>query len=77
VRYLYQLIKVGLGLGEEAKVSCALFNLSLLGCQSLQEILLQKTIIWIFIKIRLKSTDVLRYANTNEGPTQEESPKLI
>jgi len=40
VRYLYQsgyysyLIKVGLGLGEDTKVSFALFNLSLLGCQN-------------------------------------------
>jgi len=47
VRYLYQsgycsyLIKVGLGLGEDAKVSFPLFNLSLLGCQSFWETLLQ------------------------------------
>jgi len=47
VRYLYQysyyiyLIKVGLGLGEDTKVSFAIFNLSLLGCQSLWETLLR------------------------------------
>ncbi len=33
---------VGLGLGEDAKGSSALFNLCLLGCQSLLETLLQK-----------------------------------
>jgi hypothetical protein len=44
VGYLYQssyynyLIKVGLGLGEDAFI--ALFNLCLLGCQSLREALL-------------------------------------
>jgi len=47
VSYLYQsgyysyLIKVGLRLGEDAHVELALFNLCLLGCQSLGETLLQ------------------------------------
>jgi len=46
--YLYQsgyysyLIKVDLGLGENAKGCFALFNLCLLGCTSLWETLLQK-----------------------------------
>ena len=45
--YLYQsgyysyLIKVGLGLDEDTRVALALFNLCLLGCQSLGETLLQ------------------------------------
>jgi len=48
VSYLYQsgyfsyLIKVGLGFGEDTCVALALFNLYLLGCQSLEETLLQK-----------------------------------
>ncbi len=39
--YYSYLIKVGFGFGEDAKVSFALFNLSLLGSQSLWETLLQ------------------------------------
>jgi hypothetical protein len=35
------LIKVGLGLGEDACIAFALFNLCLLGCQSLRETILQ------------------------------------
>jgi len=48
VSHLYQSgyysysIKVGFGLGEDACVAIALFNLCLLGCQSLRETLLQK-----------------------------------
>ncbi len=48
--YLYQsgyysyLIKVGLGLSEDARIALALFNLSLLGCQSLGETLLRSYI---------------------------------
>jgi len=40
--YYSYLIKVGLGLGEDAKGVFALFNLCLLGCTSLWETLLQK-----------------------------------
>ncbi len=46
--YLYQssyysyLIRVGLGSGEDACIALALFNLCLLGCQSLRETLLRK-----------------------------------
>jgi len=49
VSYFYQsgyfsyLIKVGLGLGEDTHIALALFNLCLLGCQSLGETLLQNT----------------------------------
>ncbi len=40
--YYSYLIKVGSGLGEDACSAVALFNLFLLGCQSLRETLLQK-----------------------------------
>jgi hypothetical protein len=39
--YYSLLIKVGFGLGEDACVWLALFNLRLLGCQSLGQTLLQ------------------------------------
>ncbi len=47
VSYLYKsgyysyLIKVGLETGEDVCIALALFNLCLLGCQSLRETLLQ------------------------------------
>jgi len=48
------LIKVGLGLGEDARVALVLFDLCLLSCQSLEEILLRnilKSPNTFFIKI--------------------------
>jgi len=66
VRYLYQsgyysyLIKVGLGLGlgEDAGVELASFNLCLLGCQSLGETLLQNLSSKIHAKLFLQVTNL-------------------
>jgi len=75
VRYLYQsgyysyLIKVGLGLGEESKASFALFNLSLLGCQSLWETILQKNVqaVMLTTKIKQALNPTIRQSDQNKS----------
>jgi len=79
VSYLYQsgyysyLINVGLGLGEDARVALLVFNLCLLGWQSLGETLLQNPSI-LFLSCYAMLLNVKKYSAGHTLPTFDLDP---